>query len=189
MQARDTTHRKLGHALEKGALRVPKPSRHDFPDMPRHPIRLVLDGVQQNYNIGAIFRLADAMLVEQLVICGTEVNLRNRKVVQAARGTQHWVPWRQEESGQVAVAAARQDGYQVVVVEQTSASVPVDQLVVRLPVCLVMGAEMHGVSQAVIDMADAAIEIPMFGMSNSINVASAAAIVLHHLVKQIAGGR
>jgi tRNA G18 (ribose-2'-O)-methylase SpoU len=88
--------------------------------LPRQPITVVLDGITQNYNIGAIFRLCDAFLTERLVICGTNVNLRKRKLVQAAAGT-HWVPWEH------------------------------------------------------IDLADAAVAIPMLGFSNSINVASAAA--------------
>ena len=53
----------------------------------------MLDGVTQNYNIGAIFRLCDAFLVQELVICGAKVELHKRRLVQAAQGTQHWVPW------------------------------------------------------------------------------------------------
>lgn len=174
-----------GQVHQKPDLRAQKPSREEFRNLPRHPVRLVLDGVVRNYNIGAIFRLSDAMLVESLTICGAEVNLRKRMLVQAARGTQYWVPWQQAENAETVIAAAKADRYQIVVVEQTSGSIPLNRFVPKFPVCLVMGAERSGVSQHIVDLADVALEISMFGMANSINVASAAAIALHHLTQQL----
>jgi tRNA G18 (ribose-2'-O)-methylase SpoU len=170
-----------GRVLSRVELRRPKASRDEFLALPRRPITVVLDGVAQNYNIGAIFRLCDAFLVERLVICGTTVELRKRKLVQAARGTQHWVPWERAESAATAVAAAKSAGAWVVVVEQTSADTSPEDLAPVIPACLVLGSEMRGVSQEIVDMADAAVTIPMLGMANSINVATAAAIVLYRL--------
>jgi len=153
----------------------------EFKTLPRQPITLVLDHVRQNYNIGAIFRLCDAFLVERLIIGGTAVDLRKRKLVQAAQGTQNWVPWEEVESPFAAVVAAKLTGSQIIVVEQTSAGVSPEELAPVFPVCLVLGSEMAGISQEIIDVADAAVTIPMLGMANSINVATAAAIVLHRL--------
>ncbi len=82
----------MRRALKTAELRATKLTRDEFLARPRRPITVVLDGVTQNYNIGAIFRLCDAFLVQQLVICGTKVNLRKRRLVQAAPGTQHWAP-------------------------------------------------------------------------------------------------
>ena len=79
----------MARALTTSELRRNKIARDEFLTRPRRPITVVLDGVTQNYNIGAIFRLCDAFLVRQLVICGTQVNLRRRRLVQAAQGTQH----------------------------------------------------------------------------------------------------
>ena len=82
--------------LSKPELRQSKPGRADFAAQARNPITVVLDGVRGNYNIGAIFRLCDAFLVERLVICGEESRaprsalLRKRKLVQAAMGAQRW---------------------------------------------------------------------------------------------------
>ena len=70
----------------------------------------MLDRVTQNYNIGAIFRLCDAFLVQQLVICGTKVELHKRKLVQAAQGTQHWVPWSDRQQASEAVADTKARG-------------------------------------------------------------------------------
>jgi tRNA G18 (ribose-2'-O)-methylase SpoU len=141
----------------------------------------VLDGVGQNYNIGAIFRLCDAFLVRQLVICGTKVTFRKRRLVQAAQGTQHRVPWSERQRGSEAVAEAKALGAWVIVAEQTATTVRPEQHVPKFPVCLVLGAERSGVSSEAMELADAILAIPMLGMANSLNVATAAAILLHWL--------
>jgi tRNA G18 (ribose-2'-O)-methylase SpoU len=166
-------------------LRRTKPTRDEFLTQPRRPITVVLDGVTQNYNIGAIFRLCDAFLVQQLVICGTKVNLRKRKLVQAAQGTQHWVPWSERQHAVEAIGNAKARGDWVVAAEQTTASLRPEQLVVKFPVCLVLGGEHSGVSAEAMEAADAVVAIPMLGMANSLNVATAAAILLYWLSLQV----
>ncbi len=109
----------------------------------------MLDGVTQNYNIGATFRLCDAFLVQQLVICGTKVNLHKRRLVQAAQGTQHWVPCSERQYAGDAVAEAKALGAWIVVAEQTTASLRPEQLVPVFPACLVLGGERNGVSPEV----------------------------------------
>jgi len=175
------TFKGAGRALTAAELRRSKPDRHAFPAWPRLPIRVVLDGVRQGYNVGALFRLCDAFLCERLVVCGRDASRGMRKLVQAAQGTHNWVPWEQRDSAVEAVLAARAEGCQVVAVEQTSDAVGLYRFLPRYPVCLVLGSEQAGVSQAVLDLADAAVTIPMQGMANSLNVATAAAIVLHGL--------
>ncbi len=170
--------------LSKDELRRLKPRREAFAATPRLPIVVVLDGVRQAYNIGAIFRLCDAMLIERLVVTGTHVDLRKRRLAQAAQGSQHWVPWAQPRSALEAVLEARRDGRQIVIVELTSNGVPPEAFVPKFPLCVVLGAEFDGVSQEVADVADAAIAIPMRGMANSISVATAAAIALYRLARQ-----
>ncbi len=170
-----------GRALTTAELRRSKPDRHAFRARSRLPIRVVLDGVRQGYNVGALFRLCDAFLCERLVVCGRDASRGMRKLVQAAQGTHNWVPWEQRDSAVEVVLAARAEGCQVVAVEQTGDAVGLDLFLPRYPVCLVLGSERAGVSQAVLDLADAAVTIPMQGMANSLNVATAAAIVLHGL--------
>ena len=162
-------------------LRIAKPDRVAFLAVPRRPIRVVLDGVQQSYNVGAIFRLCDAMLVDRLIICGKSMETGMRKLIQAARGTQHWVPHEICEDAVAAGLACRNDGYRIVVAEQTRDAVPPQLLPAVFPVCLVLGSEFHGVSNAVLALADAAVAIPVHGMANSLNVSTAAAIILNHL--------
>jgi tRNA G18 (ribose-2'-O)-methylase SpoU len=128
-----------------------------------------------------MFRLCDAFLVEQLVICGTTVQLHKRKLVQAAQGTQRWVPWRQRQHAGEAIAEARALGAWLLVAEQTTVSLRPEQLVPVFPTSLVLGAERTGVSPQAVAAADAAVMIPMLGMANSLNVATAAAILLYWL--------
>jgi len=163
------------------ALRQGKCDRDAFAAKRRLPIRVVLDQVTQAYNIGSIFRLCDAMLAERLVITGADVDLRKRNLGQAACGTQYWTPWSQEKTAEEAVFRAKAEGYQIVAVELASNSVRPEAFIPKFPVCLVLGGEFDGVSQEVVDLADAVIEIPMRGMANSINVSTAAAIVLYGL--------
>lgn len=170
-----------GRALTTAELRQDKPNRQAFRTQARLPVQVVLDGVHQGYNVGALFRLCDAFLCERLVICGRDGTRGTRKLVQAAQGTHRWVTWQQADSAVEVVRAARADGYQVVAVEQTSTAVDVNDFQPCYPVCLVLGSERSGVSQAVLDLADAAVALPMRGMANSLNVATAGAIVLHAL--------
>ena len=177
-------HRQTNHVLASSELRRSKPSRASFADHARNPITVVLDGVRRNYNLGAIFRLCDAFLVERLVICGVPVMLHKRKLVQAAAGTQRWVPWEEAKDAVAIVRAAKAAGHWIAVVELTTDSVSPSALQPRFPAVLVLGGESSGVSHDVLACADQTVAIPMLGMANSLNVATAGAIVLYELARQ-----
>jgi tRNA G18 (ribose-2'-O)-methylase SpoU len=172
---------RISRILTTAELRRDKPDRNAFRALRRLPVQVVLDGVQRPYNLGAIFRLCDAMLVERLIICGAPVDRRNRRFLQAARGAQRWVPWELAEDAAPAVAARKRQGSMIVVADLASGSVPPECLEPVFPVCLVAGGERGGVSRAVLDQADATVTVPMLGMVNSLNVATALAVVLYYL--------
>jgi len=169
------------HILSHAELRQTKPNRTDFQKMRRRPITVLLDGVQQHYNLGAVFRLCDAFLVQRLVIAGRPLDIRNRKLVKAARGTQRWVPWTAAENAFEVVKAAKNFGLYVVAAEQTAASLGPASLAVQYPVLLVLGGETSGISPQILDWADTIIALPMLGMANNLNVSTAAAILLYEL--------
>jgi tRNA G18 (ribose-2'-O)-methylase SpoU len=171
--------------LSKPELRQSKLSRADFPAIARAPITVVLDGVSGNYNIGAIFRLCDAFLIERLVIYGVPVQLRKRRLIEAAMGAQRWVPWREEADAAVVVRGLKAAGHWIAAVELTAASVPPGGWRPRFPAVLVLGGERSGISPAVLACADQAVAIPMRGMANSLNVATAGAIMLHELARWV----
>jgi tRNA G18 (ribose-2'-O)-methylase SpoU len=166
-------------ASPKSHLHAAKPSRDLFMALPRNRIIVVLDGVKGSYNQGALFRLCDAFLVEKLVVCAAMVDLRQRRLIQAARGAQHWVPWELSADAATAVRQLKTAKYTVVAAELCPSSVPVETIFARSPIALVLGGERHGVSAGVLELADQIVAIPMAGMSNSLNVAMTGAIVLH----------
>jgi tRNA G18 (ribose-2'-O)-methylase SpoU len=169
--------------LSTQELRQSKAGRGDFVKLARRPIVVVLDGVKRPYNLGALFRLCDAMLVERLVICGVTVNLTNRKLIQAGRGTQRWVPWDHAEDAVAVVQGLKRSGFTIVVAEQAQQAIAPENLVIAYPVCLVLGSEADGVSESVLALADIVTAIPMLGMANSLNVATSAAILLYWLCR------
>jgi tRNA G18 (ribose-2'-O)-methylase SpoU len=175
----------MNYVLSKPELRRTKLPRADFPAVARSPVTVVLDRVSSNYNLGAIFRLCDAFLAERLIVCGAAVVLRKRKLVQAAKGAERWVPWETAPDAAATVRALKATGHWIAAVELTAASVPVAAMRSRFPAAVVLGNEVHGVSPGVLACADQVVAIPMRGMANSLNVAIAAAIVLHELAGRL----
>jgi tRNA G18 (ribose-2'-O)-methylase SpoU len=171
------------HVLATSELRQGKPARAGFLAQRRNPITVVLDRVTGNYNIGAIFRLCDGFLVQELVICGVPVELHKRKLVRAAAGTHRWVPCREAPDAASALRLAKAAGCWIAAVELTEASVTPAAMQPRFPAVLVLGGETTGVSAEALALADAAIAIPMLGMANSLNVATATGIVLYELAR------
>jgi tRNA G18 (ribose-2'-O)-methylase SpoU len=166
-------------ASPKSHLRAEKPSRDRFMVLPRNRITVVLDGVTGSYNQGALFRLCDAFLVEKLVVCAAMIDLRQRRLIQAARGAQHWVPWELSADAATAVRQLKTAKYTVVAAELCPSSEPVETIIAHSPMALVLGGERHGVSAGVLELADQIVAIPMAGMSNSLNVAMTGAILPH----------
>jgi tRNA G18 (ribose-2'-O)-methylase SpoU len=162
----------------------PRPDRHDFPTLPRRPLRVVLDQVTRLPNIGTMFRLCDAFRVERLYICGFDLQLHKRRLVTAAAGTLGWVPWEARADAESVVREARAAGYSIAAVEIGVASVSPRDLRSDAPLCLVLGAENMGVSTAVLALADQLVEIPTDGIGGSINLTCAAAIVLYEVARR-----
>ncbi|MBC8133781.1 MAG: hypothetical protein H7X95_12425 [Deltaproteobacteria bacterium] len=161
-----------------------RPDRHLFPTLPRRPIRIVLDGVTHLPNIGTMFRLCDAFRVERLYVCGLDLQVYKRKLVRAASGTIAWVPWNSGEDAVEVVRTSQKAGYVIAVVELAEKSVPPEQLRADAPICLVLGGERHGISPGVLALADQCIQIPSDGLGGSINLATAAAIVMYEAARR-----
>ena len=157
----------------------PRPDRNGFLELPRRPIRFVLDGVDRLPNIGTMFRLCDAFRVERLYVCGFDLATHKRKLLTAAAGTLGWVPWESRASAVDVVRESREAGYVIAAVELAEHSVTPEAMRTDAPLCLVIGAERHGVSAEVLALADQCVEIPSDGIGGSINLTTAAAIVLY----------
>ena len=145
---------------------------------------MVLDGVTLLPNIGTIFRLCDAFRVERLYVCGMQLETHKRKLTKAAAGTIRWVPWESRPGALEVVQESRASGWIISAVELAEGSVAPDAIRADAPLCLVLGAERHGVSKPVLDLVDQCIEIPTDGVGGSINLTTAAAIVLYEAAKR-----
>lgn len=162
-----------------------RPGRHLFPSLPRRPIRVVLDGVTHLPNIGTIFRLCDAFRVEHLHVCGLDLQVYKRKLVRAASGTIAWVRWSSGQNAVDVVRGARDAGYWVAAIELAAGSVAPEHMRVDRPLCLVVGGEREGISTSVLELADQCVQIPTDGLGGSINLATAAAIVLYEAARRL----
>jgi tRNA G18 (ribose-2'-O)-methylase SpoU len=192
-------------ALTTAELVARKPSVDGFAQMPRAPLAVVLDDVRSLANVGLIFRICDALRVDRLYLCGITghppipppaTDPRPRHVQERARReidktavmAVPFVPWEYQPSSSEVVQRLRTDGYQIVAVEQTHGSTPYTSAgLYRPPVCLVLGHERAGLPPSALQAADRCVELPVYGMANSLNVAMACALVGYEVLRQFDG--
>lgn len=173
--------------LDAKQLRKTKPTKDNFNEIKRNPIYLVLDDVIDTYNIGSIFRLADAIAAEKVYICGSSEYPPNSRIHKAAVGTEEWVPWEKIENAKMIVKELKQKGVQIIAVEQAPNSISFSNLntLLKFPVAIVVGHETNGVSKKVLDLADKIVELPMFGVNKSLNVWGTAAIIAYKAIESL----
>ena len=157
----------------------------------KSPFVIVLDNVRSLNNVGSIFRTADAFLVEAVYLCGITATPPHREIHKTALGATESVAWRYFESAVEAVRELKEGGYAIIPVEQADESVPLDRFTCEAgkKYALVFGHEIRGVSEEVVDLSDACIEIPQYGTKHSFNVAVSTGIVLWELTGRMNGER
>jgi 23S rRNA (guanosine2251-2'-O)-methyltransferase len=168
-------------------LRKTRPTPETFGTIKRNPIYLVLDRVIDTYNIGSLFRLADAIAAEKMYICGDTEYPPSSRIHKAAVGTEEWVPWEKVDSTVLLVKKLKSEGVQIVAVEQDARSIPFSILGMhaKFPMAIVIGNETEGVSKEVLDIADTIVELPMFGVNKSFNVWGSAAVVAYQALESL----
>lgn len=178
------TNRKL-HITELERL-----SQQEFQSAVKTPLVIVLDNVRSLHNVGSVFRSSDAFLAEAVYLCGITSVPPHPEIHKTALGAEDSVEWRYFEDTITAVDDLKAKGYIVYAVEQAEGSIPLNQLrrgdADRIAV--VLGHEVKGVQQAVIDRCDGCIEIPQFGTKHSLNVSVAGGIVIWELFKLLNHG-
>jgi tRNA G18 (ribose-2'-O)-methylase SpoU len=155
----------------------------------RLPVVVVLDNVRSLYNTGAFFRTADACAVERLVLCGItprpdQGGRQRRAIAKTALGAELVVPWEHKAETAQALETLAASGYHIVVVENDPSAVALFEWTPSWPVCLVFGHERDGVAPDLTRHVDTKVRIPMFGEKRSLNVATAAGVVLYELVRR-----
>lgn len=163
-------------------LRAQKVSREEFMGLPRRPITLVLSGLKME-NLGSVFRLADAARIERIVLCGVPYRPESLSFRQAAKGSYRWVPHSVAPSAIEVVKQLKDEGTFVVALEQAVDSLPYHRTDYRFPCALVIGREREGVDEEMLALADCTVELPMAGMTNSLNVAVATGILVYRMIE------
>lgn len=154
-----------------------------FRSQPVVPLVVVLDNVRSAHNVGAAFRIADGAKAEKILLCGITGYPPNAQIAKTALGAERSVPWEYYADVCQAVQEMRARGYQIVLLEQTDNSFDYQDFEAKQPVCLVLGNEVDGVSDALLPLADRALEIPMCGEKNSLNVSVACGIAVYHIAQ------
>ena len=173
------SHTKLTTA-EMGRLSV-----EAYREADKLPLVAVLDNVRSQHNVGAVFRTADAMRLERVVLCGICCCPPNQEIHKTALGAEESVEWQYYKETLDAVRALKAEGYAVYAVEQAHNSVTLESFAQQLThgskIAVIFGHEVFGVQQEVIDCCDGCIEIPQYGTKHSLNVSVTAGIVLYRL--------
>src|SRR3972149_11704946 len=150
-------------------LRVTKPTESELEKIERKPIYLVLDNVLDTYNIGSIFRLADAVAAKEVMLCGGSEYPPSSRIHKAAVGTEEWVPWEYSKSTLQLISKLKKQRIQIIAVEQSPLATSYKLLATRarFPCAIVVGHETDGVSKKALELSDLIVEFPMYGINKS----------------------
>ncbi len=161
--------------------------KEELKQIKRRPLYLILENVYDTYNIGGLFRLADALAIEKLYLCGQTEVPPNSKIKKASIGTYKVVPWDYKKTATEAIEELKKSvaGISVIAVEQDKKSIPYTEIQYAAPVALLVGNETYGVLPETLSICDHIAEIPMWGINKSLNVIVSAAIVSYHAAIQI----
>jgi len=155
--------------------RAGEPVRHAM------PVVAILENIRSLWNVGSIFRSADAAGVERLVLAGFTGRPPRAEISKTALGAEESVPWEEAPSAAEAVKRLRADGRFIIALERTPASVPIDEAEIRFPAALVLGNEVAGLGPEVLAASGLVCHIPMHGVKGSLNVAVAAGVAFYAL--------
>lgn len=151
-----------------------------FKDQPKTPVVLVLDNVRSALNVGSAFRTADAFALEHIYLCGITATPPHREILKTAIGATESVSWSYHEEVSEAVANLKAGGYQVLGVEQVSDPIRLQdfQPAQGQRYALVFGNEVKGVSDEILPLLDACLEVPQYGTKHSLNISVCVGIVV-----------
>lgn len=168
-------------------LRKMDPIEDEIVHIKHNPIYLVLDEVLDTYNIGSLFRLADAVGVTKMYLCGNMEYPPSSRIHKSAVGTENWVAWEKVNSVIELIKRLRKQGVQIIAVEQDPRATSYQLLAtkIKFPCAIVIGHESDGVKKEVLDEADIIVELPMFGINKSFNVWGTAAVVAYKVLENL----
>ena len=162
-----------------------------FADQSKLPIVCVLDNVRSGNNVGSFFRTMDCLALEKLVLTGITPVPPHKEIHKTAIGASDTVPWEYYSTTVEAIQQLKDDGYIVLIIEQTNESIFLDAVAINTndSYALVFGNEVMGVSDEILSMVDGAVEIQQYGTKHSFNVAVCGGIVLHDFAQSFISNR
>ena len=158
----------------------------EFADTKKLPLSLILDDIRSANNVGSLFRTADCFALRHVYLCGITATPPHRDILKTALGATTTVNWSHHPSCPILVRELLRAGTQVQCLEQTSASTPLTgfHITPTTPLALIVGNEVRGVAQEVIDLSHGTIEISQYGTKHSLNVAVSGGIAVWELARQ-----
>lgn len=159
-------------------------SVEEFKQSDKMPVVVVLENVRSAYNVGSVFRTADAFLIEAVYLCGYTAYPPHKEIKKTALGADESVRWQHFKTAIEAIEVLRSEGYNIFAVEQAVDSYRLNQFTTTQKIAVIFGNEVSGVEQNTIAATDGCIEIPQLGMKHSLNVSVAAGVVLWELVRK-----
>ncbi len=157
-------------------------SAEEFKTVKKMPLVVVLDNVRSLHNVGSVFRTSDAFLIEKIILCGITSTPPNAEIHKTALGAEYSIDWEYFEETTDAIHLLKNEGYYIYSIEQVENSVMLDKIQLdpdsQQKYAVVLGNEVHGVDQEVINLSDNCIEIPQFGTKHSLNVSVSAGLII-----------
>ena len=158
----------------------------EFKHATKTPITIILDNVRSAINVGSIFRTSDAFLIENIILCGITATPPEKEIRKAALGSTDSVKWEFFENTIDAVSKLKIEGYHIIGIEQANKSTMLNDISLpKKPIVIIMGNEVNGVTQEIIDVCHAVIEIPQFGTKHSLNISVTTGIVIWELWRKL----
>lgn len=157
----------------------------EFKRSVKTPVIAVIENVRSAYNVGSLFRTADAFLLEAIYITGYTARPPHKEIRKTALGAEDTVEWEYFSNATEAIRTLKGNGYKVYAIEQVQNSLSLEKAVFKADekIAVVFGNEVTGVEQSTIQQCDGCLEIPQLGMKHSLNIATAAGVVLWEIIR------
>ncbi len=162
-------------------------SVEEFRETAKTPLAIVLDNVRSANNVGSVFRTSDAFALEGLHLCGITACPPQKDIRKTALGASDSVTWTHWKETSMAIEHLKSEGYKVIAIEQAEGSIALQDFEVEVggKYAVVFGHEVKGVSEEVMELVDACIEIPQFGTKHSLNIAVSVGVIVWDLFAKI----
>ncbi|MFA6992181.1 MAG: TrmH family RNA methyltransferase [Candidatus Gracilibacteria bacterium] len=166
-----------------------KPSVSLVKKKKRNPIYALLDNVRSMYNVGAVFRTSDGVLLKKLYLCGITAAPPRKEISKTALNADEVVPWEYCDNAVSIVKKLKKQGVKIVAVELAHGAENYSKVRYKFPVCFIFGHEIYGVSDELMKFVDESVTVPMLGRANSLNVATCYGIIVYEALNQLLNGK